>query len=280
MDLLQEIDLDKIVVQSPRRNSEIDLNSLINLRQSIDEIGVVEPILVQQDENGNYPLISGERRVQACRDLGFKTIPARMFSDALSEEEILLIKVTENLQRSDLNPISESECYQEFFRITIGCNNLDDIINTLVLHTHQSNRLGNEIVEKISTLERMTGKTSRTIQNMISILKLPTIAQKAIANGKISLSQGYLLYKYRYHRRFDEILHEIILKCEKMTNAKLVSLFDGNSNSNFKKEEVNPYHQQLKKIRKQMEKKNISFEGNERDLWLREIDALRTFAVP
>jgi len=73
MDLLQEIDLDKIVVQSPRRNSETDLNSLIRLRQSIDEIGVVEPILVQQDENGNYPLISCERRVQACRDLGFKT---------------------------------------------------------------------------------------------------------------------------------------------------------------------------------------------------------------
>lgn len=94
--------------EQPRRNFNKEKMEL--LAQSIKDRGVLQPILVRDNQNGTYTIVAGERRWRASKMAGLKVIPAiiRNYSE-VEEFEIALI---ENLQREDLNPIEEAEGYK------------------------------------------------------------------------------------------------------------------------------------------------------------------------
>ena len=96
------------------------LGDLTELTQSVEDKGVLEPILVRPHPDGpeagkTYRIISGERRFQAALAAGLIQIPA-IEMDA-SEEEALEIALIENLQRQDLNPFEEGEGYRRLAEI-------------------------------------------------------------------------------------------------------------------------------------------------------------------
>lgn len=105
----EEIRLDKIrpspyQPRSTRQDEEIE-----NLARSIKEHGgVIQPITVRS--KGEYfEIVTGHRRWQACKLLGYKTIPATVCN--LNDKEVLETILVENLQRRDLNPIEEAEAF-------------------------------------------------------------------------------------------------------------------------------------------------------------------------
>ena len=89
----------------PRK--EFDKEKLEALKSSIEEIGVILPIIVTKKDNGRYQIIAGERRWRASKLAGLKTIPA-IVKD-YKEKEAAEIALIENLQREDLNPIEEAK---------------------------------------------------------------------------------------------------------------------------------------------------------------------------
>ena len=95
--------------QQPRRR--FDEEALAELAESIRQHGVLQPILVSEDQPGRYHLITGERRLRAARLAGLQAIPA-VIRERLEGAEQLELALVENLQRRDLTPLEEARAFE------------------------------------------------------------------------------------------------------------------------------------------------------------------------
>lgn len=92
----------------PRKN--FDPEKISELAQSIKEHGVIQPIILNKEED-TYIVIAGERRFRAAKSIGLKEIPAIIMN--IDNKEVLEISLIENIQREDLNPIEEAIAYKK-----------------------------------------------------------------------------------------------------------------------------------------------------------------------
>ena len=160
--VVQQIPVADIQANRYQPRQEFDESALEELKESIVQHGVLQPILVRQLPAGKgYELIAGERRFRASKLAGFDTVPAlvRPLSDAASTE----IALIENLQREDLNAIEEARAYQ--------------------------NLLQNFGLTQEALAERV-GRSRSHITNMMRLLKLDARVQEYLANGSLSMGQA------------------------------------------------------------------------------------------
>lgn len=146
----------------PRKNFEEQ--GLEELGESIKNYGIIQPILVQQDEPFHYTIIAGERRWRAAQRVGLSTIPCLITQ--IEEQKSKELALIENIQRRDLSPVEEARAYQ-------------DLIDTY--HYTQE-----ALAEKL-------GKDRSTIANLLRILHLPEPALEALDSRAISLGHAKLL---------------------------------------------------------------------------------------
>ncbi len=104
-----EIDINKIVPNPCQPRKIIREEELIGLSQSIRKYGLIQPIAVRRIDRDRYELISGERRLRACRMIGLEKIPATVIDVLRTDSAILAI--IENIQRKDLDFLEEGEAY-------------------------------------------------------------------------------------------------------------------------------------------------------------------------
>jgi ParB family chromosome partitioning protein len=137
--------------------------SLEALALSIQEVGVLQPIVVRRGASG-FELIAGERRLRAARRAGLATIPAiiRDSDDTESLREALI----ENIHREDLNPIELAEAFRELLE---------------------------ELGLKQETLAERLGVSRSHVANTIRLLQLPSDLQQMLAEGKIQAGHGRAL---------------------------------------------------------------------------------------
>ena len=157
-----EIPIENIVANplQPRKDG-LDEKSLEELIASIKQKGVITPITVQQDED-NFILIAGERRLRASKLAGLKQIPAYVVTIS-DESEMMEIALIENIQRENLNPIDEAEGY--------------------AILQSKFNRSQNDIANAV-------GKKRVTISNALRLLKLPNGIKKSLRDRKVSAGHG------------------------------------------------------------------------------------------
>jgi ParB family chromosome partitioning protein len=141
---IAEIEIEKVRSNPHQPRKEFNLQAMEELKQSIRENGIIQPITVRQIEDG-FELIAGERRIRACTELGQQSIPAYVLS-VTGEAEMMELALIENLQREDLNPVEEAEAYYM-------------LSNTFDL-SHE------DIATKV-------GKDRSTITNSLRLLNLP-----------------------------------------------------------------------------------------------------------
>lgn len=153
------LDLLQRDVDQPRKH--FDESELDSLKKSVDDKGLLYPVLFRVDENDNNILVSGERRLRAFRSLGKETIPA-MRVDSERYDELALI---DNIQRVDLSPVDEAE----------AINNLQ------TRYGHTQEQLGNLI-----------GKAQNTVADILGLMKLSEEIREDARNRK-ELSRGALL---------------------------------------------------------------------------------------
>lgn len=154
------------IVANPRQPREaFDDVGLLDLAQSIREVGVLQPVLVRPSrEDGSYELVAGERRYRAARMAGLDEIPAIVRHTA--DEQLLTEALVENLHRADLNPLEEAGAYQQL---------LDDFGFT---HEQLAARLG---------------RSRSTITNALRLLALPPGVQQWVAEGTLSAGHARAL---------------------------------------------------------------------------------------
>ena len=133
------------------------------LARSIQEVGILQPIVVRRSGSG-FELIAGERRLRAARKAGLATIPAviRDSDDAESLREALI----ENIHREDLNPIELADAFRELLE---------------------------DLGLKQETLAERLGMSRSHIANTIRLLQLPTEVQQLLAEGRIQAGHGRAL---------------------------------------------------------------------------------------
>ncbi|TAK58088.1 MAG: ParB/RepB/Spo0J family partition protein [Bacteroidetes bacterium] len=155
---IAHIELAKVRPNPLQPRADFNQEALDELKQSIAQKGIIQPITVRKTGDGYYELISGERRVRASQELGLPTIPAYII-EVTSDAEMLELALVENLQREHLNPIEIAISYQR-------------LITDVGLSVE-------EIGDKI-------GKDRTTVVNFLRLLKLPEKIQKAVRDGKLS----------------------------------------------------------------------------------------------
>ncbi len=110
-DGVAEIDILKIKPNPNQPRKNFDSEALNELAVSIKVHGIVQPIVVNDNGDGTYMIIAGERRWRAANICGLKTVPAvvRNYTDKQVKE----ISIIENLQREDLNPVEAAKAIKE-----------------------------------------------------------------------------------------------------------------------------------------------------------------------
>ena len=100
------------ILRNPRQpRDQFDAKDLDELAASIREHGVIQPLIVSPETNGKYTLIAGERRLEAAKRAGLRTVPA--VQRQVSDRELLELALIENLQRAELNPLEEADAYRQ-----------------------------------------------------------------------------------------------------------------------------------------------------------------------
>ncbi len=157
--------------------------ALKELKQSIFEKGIVQPITVRLIDSG-YQLISGERRFRAVKELGYQEIPAYILN-VESDHEMLELALIENIQREDLNPLDIAKAY-------------DRLISVCQLTQEQ-------VASKVS-------KDRSTITNFLRLLKLPLVIQDSLRKDELSMGHARALLGIEDSEQMTKIWKKVVQK--------------------------------------------------------------------
>ncbi|MCL2396470.1 MAG: ParB/RepB/Spo0J family partition protein [Defluviitaleaceae bacterium] len=158
-----EVEIGKINPNPDQPRKRFDRSHIEELAESVKEFGIIQPIIVTQFGD-NYVIVAGERRWRAAQHLGLGKIP--VIVREYSGIEVLEIALIENIQREDLNPIEEANCYKK--------------LNEEFSLTQE------EIAKKV-------GKSRSHITNCIRLLRLQAPVQDFIINGELSMGHAKTL---------------------------------------------------------------------------------------
>jgi len=192
-----EIDVDEIGPSPYQPRSSMSDESLEDLRQSVAEKGVLQPVIVRRHA-GAFQLVAGERRWRAAKLAGLGTVPAVVMR--VSDSEALEIALVENLQREDLNAVDEARGYRELLmRFSL---------------THED-------------LARRIGKSRATITNSLRLLNLPDEVKRGLEEGRITVGHARALLGVEDPRQivgiYRSVLHRglSVRQVEAMVRRKL-----------------------------------------------------------
>lgn len=160
----QQLSVDEIKPNPDQPRSRFDDNALAELAASITEVGVLQPIVVARDGDGNHFLIAGERRWRAARLAGLRTIPAVV--RGATGETTLVEALVENLQRQDLTPLEEAHAYKQLLE-NAGMSQED--------------------------IAQRVGKSRPAISNTLRLLQLPGQIQQMVDAGTLSAGHARAL---------------------------------------------------------------------------------------
>ena len=160
---VQYIDINDIRPNRNQPRKNFDSDSISELAASIQEHGIIQPLIVRKNESG-YELVAGERRWRAAREAALDKVPCIIRE--LSDRENMLLAIVENMQREDLNPIEEAE-------------GLKTMINTYSLTQDE--------------VSRSVGKSRPYIANAMRLLNLEPEVVEMVRSGAISAGHGRTL---------------------------------------------------------------------------------------
>jgi len=157
-----------------------DQEAIEELKQSIIEHGILQPLIVRKTIKG-YEIVVGERRYRAAREAKLEKVPVVIRE--LTEQQMMELAVLENLQREDLSPIEEAAAYQMLM---------------------EKLKITQEVLAK------RLGKSRPHIANHVRLLSLPAKIQELISDGNISMGHGRALLGLRKKESIAKVVEKVI----------------------------------------------------------------------
>lgn len=156
-----DVKLDQIIPNRYQPRQVFDKDGIRELAQTIDEHGLLQPIVVREYEPAKYEIIAGERRYRAMKLLEWETAPAII--EKMSDHEAASLALVENLQRSQLSSVEEAQAYRRLMDLN---------------HLTQA------------ALAKGMGKSQSFVANKLRLLKLIKPVQTAILDHRITERHG------------------------------------------------------------------------------------------
>jgi ParB family transcriptional regulator, chromosome partitioning protein len=176
-----QISIDQIETNPFQPRTHFEEQALLELSESIQEHGVIQPITVRKLGYDKFQLISGERRFRASKLAGMTEIPA--YIRIANDQAMLEMAIVENVQREDLDAIEVALSYK---RLIDECNLTQEALS-----------------KKIS-------KQRSTIANFLRLLKLPAAIQAGIRDGQISMGHARALINIEDEAKQLELFKTVI----------------------------------------------------------------------
>lgn len=161
---INEVDIDQIHANPEQPRHDFDEQALDDLASSIQNIGIIQPITLRQEEDGTYMIIAGERRFRAAQRAGLMSIPA--YIRKVSDDTVMEMALIENIQRQDLNAIEIALAYQQL---------------------QAKNGLTQD------ELAARVGKSRATVANFMRLLRLPAEIQLALKDRCLTMGHARAL---------------------------------------------------------------------------------------
>jgi ParB family transcriptional regulator, chromosome partitioning protein len=207
--------ISKIIPPARQPRHYFDPAKLAQLTSSIEEHGILEPLLVRPLANGDYELVAGERRLRAAQELGLSEVP--IIIKALSDREALQVSLLENLQREDLTPIEETEAILELLTISMDLGK-DEIISLLNRANHAKNRnqlLEDNVILQLKQVETILTNVGRFTPESFRVNRLPLLNLSAdvleiLRQGKIEYTKARAIARVGNHMQRKVLLEEAI----------------------------------------------------------------------
>lgn len=177
---LRRIPLRQLEANPFQPRKEFDDEDLASLARSIQQHGVIQPIVVRRN-GGGYQLVAGERRWRAAEKAGLDVIPARVLE--IDDRQTCELALVENLQRRDLNAIEKANAFQGY---------LEQFGST---HEELATHLG---VDRSS------------VSNLLRLLELPAPVQEAVRTGQISYGHARALLSAEFPEERMELCRRIV----------------------------------------------------------------------
>ena len=163
-DGITKLSISTVDPKSDQPRKYFDKAALEELARSIEENGLLQPILVREYANGRYQIIAGERRFRASKIAGLTEIPAIILDK--DDRAVAEISLIENIQREDLNPIEEAMALRA---------------------------LSEDYGLTQEELSARIGKSRSAVANSMRLLNLPAPVLEMVASGEISANHGRTL---------------------------------------------------------------------------------------
>ncbi|MBM7051809.1 ParB/RepB/Spo0J family partition protein [Rothia sp. ZJ1223] len=201
---------------------DFDEHDMQELVHSIQEIGILQPIVVRPSEDTNapekYELVMGERRWRASQRAGRTTIPAIIRET--KNVDLLRDALLENLHRSQLNPIEEAAAYQQL---------LDEFGTTQ------------------EQLAQRIGRSRPQISNTIRLLKLPALVQRRVASGVLSAGHARALLGLKSAAEVERVAQKVVNEGLSVRAVEEMVLAVGSSDSKPARKPAQPqkHHERL-----------------------------------
>jgi len=176
-----ELAIRSIVPNAQQPRQVFDDEALAELVHSIQEVGLLQPIVVRPANGGGYELVAGERRLRASKKAGFKTIPALIRETA--DDQMLRDALLENLHRAALTPLEEAAAYKQL---------LEDFGGTQ-----------DELATRL-------GRSRPQISNTLRLLNLPLAVQRRVAAGVISAGHARALLGLKDQGAIERLASRIV----------------------------------------------------------------------
>lgn len=177
-----ELDLELIQPNPFQPRKSMDAAGLEELRDSILQHGVLQPIVVRRMGDARFQLVAGERRWRASRLAGLRRIPA-LIKEQVSDADMLELALVENVQRRDLDPLERAQGYKAM---------MDQLTLTQ-----------DAVAAKV-------GLKRSTVANHLRLLDLPAKGQEALSKGLISMGHARALLSLTQEGQLNSILEDAV----------------------------------------------------------------------
>lgn len=206
-----EVPIDAVSPNPDQPRTNFKKESLEELAASIQKDGLLQPILVRPLGSQKYQIIAGERRWQACKLVGLKTVPVRI--KEADDDQALELALVENVQRSDLNPIEEAYGYRRMME--------------------RRNLTQSEVAQAMS-------KGRSTVANALRLLELPEEAQQLLFEEKITAGHARAILSIPTKEGRQKLTNKLVEEKLTVREAEAIARLFSNkrSDSSQKKEPV------------------------------------------
>jgi ParB family chromosome partitioning protein len=193
----------------PRRY--FDRREMARLVDSVRRHGVLQPILVRPLTEGDYELVSGERRFRAAREAGLTVIPAVV--RAMSAEMAAEFALIENLQRADLNPLEQTEGILRLIALRLDCSPRQVISLLYRMHNSSAEDAADDreqavVLDTFRSLGTMTWESF--LKNRLPLLNLPSDLAEPLREGRLAYTKAKALARIKDRTRRQHLLQQVL----------------------------------------------------------------------